>query len=348
VLRGLPLLRRAWAELLYVRWAVLVLSRPLLLFVAVMCLGAWVEHEYGQMAGQPQPSWSYAFFVSYCLMFLEHIESTPEHPIAQIMHYGQPLIGVILVSEGLLRLGVNLLNKDANARIWISIMAETTRGHVILCGLGSVGFRVAEELVAMGIEVFALEKDADGMFVERARQMGVRVLIGDARAENQLRELNVRDARAVIVATNDDLANMEIAMDVRDLSRDVPIVMRLFDQRLAQKVKATLGVQVSVSTSRLAAPLFASAALDPAVVGTHRVGETILVVIQVTVEEPSLLRGRRVSDLAKLGLVAVAIRKKGEAWELPPAPDRMCCAHDDLQLMVASHRVDEVHQLAQG
>ncbi|MEQ1505109.1 MAG: NAD-binding protein, partial [Myxococcota bacterium] len=216
----------------------------------------------------------------------------------------------------------------------------------ILCGVGSVGFRIVEELVALGVEVYAVELHQNGVFVDRARQLGARVLIGDARAENLLRELNVGHARAVIVATNDDLANLEIAMDVREIRRDVPIVMRLFDQRLAQKVKASLGIEVSVSTSRLAAPLFASAALDPAIVGTHRVGDTVLVVLQVTLAASSSLRARRIADLAATGLTVVAIRSDGGTWELSPDPTRLCSEHDELQILIPSHRVDEVHALA--
>jgi Trk K+ transport system NAD-binding subunit len=281
-------------------------------------------------------------------MFLEHIEPTPEHPLAQVMHYLQPLVGVILVSEGLLRLGVNLLNRDTNDRNWVGIMAATTRGHVIVCGVGSVGLRIVEELQAMNVEVFAVEKNPHGVHVERARQLGARVLFGDARAENLLRELNVPTARAVIIATDDDLANLEIAMDIREIRKDVPIVMRLFDQRLAQKVKATLGIEVSVSTSGLAAPLFASAALDPAVVGTHRVGDTILVVIQVTLAAKSPLRGLRITDLARRGLNVVAIRTPIGPWELSPEPERMCSEDDRLQILVPSARIEEVHDLATG
>lgn len=341
--------RRLRAEALYLVWALRVLARPIVLMALVVCVGAWVEHAYGHNAGEQPPTWSYAFFVAYTLMFLEHIEPTPEHPLAQLVHYVLPLVGVILVSEGLLRLGVNVLNRDANARIWVGMMARTTRHHVIVCGVGTVGFRIIEELTSMGVEVFAVEKDASGPFVEKARELGARIAIGDARADNLLRELHVGGARAVILATNDDLANLEIAMDVRELHKDVPIVMRLFDQRLAQKVKATLGIQVSVSTSRLAAPLFASAALDPSVVGTHRVGDTVLVVLEVEVHAPSVLRGRRIAELAGLGLTVVAVRPRdAEAWELPPDPGRMCAQGDALQVLVPSARVDEVHALAVG
>lgn len=334
---------RAMAEIRYAGWAARVLARPLALFAAVVVLGAVIEHEFA-----PQPSWSQAFFVSYTLMFLEHLASTPEHWVAQAMHYVQPLVGIVLVSEGVLRLGINLLDRDRNARIWVSAMAMSSKGHVIVCGLGSVGFRVAEELLGMGIPVFAVELDEKGAFVQKGREIGVHVVIGDARSENLLRELNVAQARAAIVATDDDLANLEIAMDVRELRRDVPIVMRLFDQKLANKVKAMLGVNVSVSTSRLAAPLFASAALDPSVVGTHRVGDTVLVVVQVALGATSSLRGRTFGELAGMGMTVIAVRKPEGAWELAPRPDRWFTEGEQLQILVPSTRVEELHRLAAG
>ncbi|MEZ4238438.1 MAG: NAD(P)-binding protein [Myxococcota bacterium] len=313
-------LRRARAELLYFGWALQVLARPLLSMVVVVCIGAVVEKVYGHAPDEPN-TWSYAFFVSYCLLFLEHLGTAPEHWLAQLVEYAQPLMGVILVSEGVLRLGMNLMNRDANARIWVEKMADATRHHVIVCGVGTVGLRIVEELVGMGVDVFCVERDPNGPYVERAREIGAIVTIGDARAENLLRELNVAHARAVIVATDDDLANLEIALDVREIRRDVPIVMRLFDQRLAQKVKASLGIEVSVSTSRLAAPLF----LRRARPGHRRDapgrrrgdgGRAALI------REKSSLRARRMGDLPAQG----SRWPSGAATRTGSSPDAEACA----------------------
>ncbi len=338
--------RRIHAELLYAAHAARVLAWPIVLFGVLVVAGAVIEHEFGARPGQPAPSWTRSFFVSYTLMFFEHIEETPHHPLSQVMHYGQPLLGFLIVSGGILRLGVDLLDRERNARTWMGIMAATTRQHVILCGLGSVGFRVAEELVHMGVDVFGVELDPNGEFVERARQIGVQVLIGDARQEDILRRLGVERARAVIVATNDDLANLEIAMDARDIAKDVHVVVRLFDQRLAQKARSVLGFEASVSTSRLAAPLFASAALDPGVVGTHRIGDTVLVVVQVTVGPSSELRGQSFGALASKGMTVIGVRRDGEAWELAPRPERWFTVGEQLQVMVRSDRVDDLRRLA--
>jgi Trk K+ transport system NAD-binding subunit len=275
-------------------------------------------------------------------MFSEHLQETPPHPLAQLAHYGQPVLGVLLLSEGLLRLGVQLLDRDRNQRIWVKLMASTTSGHVILCGLGSVGYRIAEELLGMGMEVYAIEKDEHGPFVARARAAGVHVLPGDARQENLLAELHVKRARAVIAATDDDLVNLEIAMDVRELAPGQRVVVRLFDQKLAEKVRSVLGIEASVSTSRLAAPLFASAALDPCVVGTHRVGDTVLLVVQLKITARSPLRGKALGALAGLGLTAIAVRRAGAAWDTTPATDRVLTEGEEVQVMVPSRRLAEV------
>lgn len=223
-------------------------------------------------------------------------------------------------------------------------MAETSRGHVILCGLGTVGYRVLEELIELGEQVFAVERNADSEFVTRARELGAEVIIGDARADLLMKGLNVRSARAVIIVTDDDLANLEIAMDVRELRADVPIVMRLFDQRLAQKVKPILGVQVSVSTSMVSAPLFAAAALDPRVVGTHRVGGRVMLVIEVVAGQA--LAGRCVADLqSQYGFGIVALRKADQDWILQPPADEPVVRGDLVQLMVPGDRLDDARAL---
>src|SRR5262249_8071200 len=53
-------------------------------------------------------------------------------------------------------------------------------GHVVLCGLGNIGYRVLEELLSYGERVVAIELARDGRFVATARRLGVPVLVGDA------------------------------------------------------------------------------------------------------------------------------------------------------------------------
>ena len=53
-------------------------------------------------------------------------------------------------------------------------------GHIIICGLGAIGFRVVEELLRYGEPVVVIERDAGNRFVRAVRQLGAPVIIGDA------------------------------------------------------------------------------------------------------------------------------------------------------------------------
>ena len=74
-----------------------------------------------------------------------------------------------------------------------------------------------------------------------------------------LEQAGVRQARAVIVTTSDDLTNLDAAITARELNRDAKIVIRLFDETLATKVAGAFAMP-TISTSQVAAPAFIAAA----------------------------------------------------------------------------------------
>lgn len=336
------LLRRALAELRFTFSAARALLGPILRLVIVWGLGAVINHWVGEGA----PAWLDACYDSYGLLMGELPNQLPHHPLAAMMVYIQPTLGILFLAEGVIKLGFEVFNKEANAEEWMQILAQSSRGHVVLCGLGTVGFRTLEELVSLKEQVFVVERKADNTFLSQAQALGAHVVIGDARTENLIRSLNVVQARAVVIVTDDDLANMEIAMDVREMAPHIPIVMRLYDQKLANKVKLTLGVQVSVSTSKLAAPLLASAALDPAVVGTHRVGDSLLLVVEIQLNPQTVLSGCAVGDFQRLHqMTVVALRRGAGPWWPQPEATVQVMAGDRVQLMLPSERVAVLHRL---
>lgn len=68
-------------------------------------------------------------------------------------------------------------------------------------------------------------------------------------------------ARAIIIATNDDMANLEVALDARRMNPKIRVIMRLFDQRMADKFKEAALIDEAFSPAALAAPILAEMAL---------------------------------------------------------------------------------------
>jgi len=134
-------------------------------------------------------------------------------------------------------------------------MASTYRDHVILCGLGHLGSRILQQLLKSGTHVVAIEKHQEARFLAEAKATGIPVLVRDAKEDQALVDAGIAHARAIIIATNDDTANLEVALDARRMNPQIRIIMRMFDQQLASKVKDAIGIDEAFSSAALAAPI---------------------------------------------------------------------------------------------
>ncbi|RKE22335.1 Trk K+ transport system NAD-binding subunit [Streptomyces sp. TLI_171] len=193
-----------------------------------------------------------------------------------------------------------------------------TRDHVIVVGLGNVGTRVATLIHGTGLPVVCLERDPQARGIAAARALGIPVLIGDGPLEAQLKQAQVKHARAVVAVTSDDAVNLEAALEARAVRPEVRIVVRLFDDDFAHHVYATLGNVASRSLSYLAAPAFAAALMGREVLGTLSVFRHVLLVAELTVEEGSALDGVNLGDLEGPGgvrVLAVRLQRRTEVYQ---------------------------------
>jgi hypothetical protein len=135
-------------------------------------------------------------------------------------------------------------------------------GHVVVVGLGSVGIRVVEGLVAEGRKVVVVERDAGNRYLDRARALDVPVVIADATQRQTHASVNLGEAAAVAILTSADLTNIETGLAVRESLGErwdvVPVVLRVFDRDLARMMERNFGFRHVRSTSALAAPWFGS------------------------------------------------------------------------------------------
>jgi Trk K+ transport system NAD-binding subunit len=129
-------------------------------------------------------------------------------------------------------------------------------GHVIVCGLGNVGFRAVEELHGQDEPVVVIERRVDNPFIPTVRRLGVPVIIGDATVSEVLRQAHAPTARAVVAASSNDVINLEIALLVRELAPKQRVVVRLTDANLAQTLRQAANVRLALSVPELAAPAF--------------------------------------------------------------------------------------------
>lgn len=154
--------------------------------------------------------------------------------------------------------------------------------HVIVIGLGNIGFRVLRDLVRAGHTVVAVERDATGKFVESARTLAP-VVLGNARAGETLQQAGIDGARAVLAVTDDDISNLSIGLVSKQTRPGMRAVLRVFDADLARKFTGRFGVDAVRSVAGESAPTFVCTALRRDVLFAFQIDDEQLVGIFETV-----------------------------------------------------------------
>ena len=249
--------------------------------------------------------------------------------MVELLNLVIPPLGLALLADGVVRFGYLFFARHRSDKEWIEVIAESLKGHVVVCGAGRVGYRVTSQLRAMGLEVIVIEKAEDAAFVSVLRDEQVPVLIDDTRSPQCLPRTNMKDASAIVCATDDDLANLNIALDARRLKPDIRVVIRLFDEDLVSKVRDTFKAE-ALSSSSLAAPAMALAALDPRIVHSFRIGEHLMVVSVFEAAEG--LPGLTLSEVRdRFGALVLSL-SRGAAEQLHPPGEQVIQRGDALTL----------------
>ena len=193
---------------------------------------------------------------------------------------------------------------------------------MLVIGLGTVGWRVVQQLHAAGREVVVVEQNEHNRHLGQVRALGVPIVIADATVPEVLASVRLAAASAVAVLTSDDLANLETGLAVRDQLGprwvSTPVVLRIFDPQLAHSVKETFGFKNVRSTAALAAPWFVGAALGLDVLSTFYAGDEPLLVARLTVTPGGGLHGLQMHELA--ARTRVLALRRGRRPGRPRAP----------------------------
>ncbi len=192
-----------------------------------------------------------------------------------VMLGGAVLVGIVL-AQVTATLTASRLDANAGRR------ARRMRGHVVIAGLGMVGFRVDRLLDELDIGTVVIEQTGANRFRE-ATAFRTPVLAGDARLRENLERANVPEAMCVVACTDDDLANVSTAVEARMLNPRIRTVVRIFDDDLADRL-AGFGVDAALSMSGVAAGAFVGAATDERAVRHVRIDELELVAFRYGVE----------------------------------------------------------------
>ena len=130
--------------------------------------------------------------------------------ILQFARFLLPLLTVYTVFQVLMQLFVEQTQKLRLRRL---------KDHVVICGMGRKGSRLARELLGLGRQVVIIENELKQENAENFRHLGAIVLTGDATDKDVLTRARILHARNLVCLLGGDSENLQTAYQAYQLTR---------------------------------------------------------------------------------------------------------------------------------
>ncbi len=102
--------------------------------------------------------------------------------------------------------------------------------HVIVCGFGRVGERLATQLASHGEDVTVIERDHTLIESLEAKQENFSLVEGDSANPKILKAAGIETAKWIAAVTGDDRTNMIICTHAKKLNKDIKVAVRVSSQ----------------------------------------------------------------------------------------------------------------------
>jgi voltage-gated potassium channel len=227
------------------------------------------------------------------------------------------------------------------------------KDHVVVCGAGSTGRNVIEELLATGVPVVAIDMREGELreIADKFPRAEFSYIVGDATDDDVLAEAGLERARGLVAALSSDKDNLYLTVSGRQVSPGVRIVARCAELSHVEKIRRS-GADAVVSPNFIGGMRLVSELLRPAVVrflddmlrdkrAAFRIEEIRLG--DRAGELGTTLRDARVRE--RFGMTVLAVRASdNQSWVYNPDADEKLGAGMTLVVLGSAEQVAELRR----
>ncbi|NOT04729.1 MAG: hypothetical protein HOP27_09040 [Anaerolineales bacterium] len=306
---------------------------PLLWFSVAIVGGGSLFYFLSHLLNEPTGSLVESIYIILTITFLQPPNRDfPQHIVLQLFHFIMPVVGIVMLAQGLADFGSLLFNRRARSKEWEMAVASTLNNHVILVGLGHLGYRVALKLHEMGEQIAAIEFNANADTLNAVRNLGIPVIHDDATRPASLESANIKDARTIIMASQNDAMNLQIALKARSMNPKIKVVVRIFDEDFAHALQEQFGF-IALSATEMAAPVFAAAASGVDVTNPISVEGQLLSLARLTISENAPFVNKNVGFLEDNYHLSIVLIRHDHQSEMHPSDHSQLHVGDTLAVL---------------
>jgi voltage-gated potassium channel len=225
------------------------------------------------------------------------------------------------------------------------------KDHVVVCGAGSTGRNVIEELLKTGVPVIAVDIHDDELreIADKYPKAEFSFLVGDATDDDLIAQTNLAAARGMITALSSDKDNLYLTVTARQANPKARIVARCAELSHVEKIKRS-GADAVVSPNFIGGMRLVSELLRPAVVrfldGMLRDKRALYRIEEVKLGSRmdalgATLRDARIRE--RFGMTVIAVRgSDDQPWTYNPDANEHLAEGMTLVVLGSTEQVDKL------
>ncbi len=206
------------------------------------------------------------------------------------------------------------------------------KDHVIICGFGYNGKKIARELERQGVEYMVIEREKsliEELYVSHTpggEDASKRILIDDAKSEETLKAAGVEDAKALLITVSSDAEVAFITLVARTLNPSLPIIAKANKLESMRKIYRAGATKV-VSPSVIGGKMAARSAIKPLI--AEFIDRVTFMkdfeIAQFKIDKDSSFCKKKLKDLklSSKNVSVLAIHHEGELIANPPPDSRL-------------------------
>mgnify|MGYP000897045494 CR=1 FL=1 len=227
------------------------------------------------------------------------------------------------------------------------------KDHFIVCGAGTTGRHIINELIATGRPVVAIDTNEAELREVAAGfpRAEFSYIVGDATDDVILEQSNVTTARGLAAALANDKDNLYLVVATKQINPSCRIIARVAEVAHMERLKRA-GADSVVSPNFIGGMRIVSELVRPSVVRfldeMLRDKQAAMRIEEVTVSKGSFLDGKTLRDAdvrGKFGMNILAV-KVGERWTYNPPADHVLSPPTVVVVMGTAEQVKELGKAA--
>jgi voltage-gated potassium channel len=230
------------------------------------------------------------------------------------------------------------------------------KDHIVVCGAGSTGAHIIEELLKTGTSVVAIDKNELELkdLAAKYPKADFTYLVGDATDDDVIVNANLPTARGLVAALSQDKDNLYLTVAARQSGPQLRIIARCAELSHVEKLKRA-GADSVVSPNFIGGMRMVSEMMRPSVVrfmdDMLRDKRAAYRIEEVTIGAGSPLDGKTIKEAdirGRFGMGVIATKAGEEPWTYNPEPDARLKAGMILVVVGSAEQVKKLRDEARA